>query len=266
MNDMMLGIAGEENGGLSYNVWKDAPVESIRRDRNKGWMIDEDFTDCPVFASNTPQSGGQITYQDSGVTIRGKNALGGGLRISTPATDNAEGHHQRGGNVAGVFSVDASAIKDLWHEQRVAVGQLAETAAVVGLGEPGLAAENTLVDNTGALASKDFIGFHCPTHASAAKFAAVYRKEGQAMVTVEADVWVPTADVAGNLAVVVNRAKKRLSWFVNGVEACYIKLDTVSLTTFPSGVLLMPLRGMKNGEASAKTFDCLRGLTVQSAE
>jgi len=248
-----LGVAGEETSfGRSIDLWRAMPVSELMFDPGRGYGVMERFVNAPTFASATPQSG-QQTYQDSSVTIRGLAVVGGGLRFATPATDNMEAHHQLGGLTGSAFTISDAAFRDLAHEQCFRVNQLAETAMFVGLGEEGMAVADALVDNTGALVSKDFIGFHCPAHASVAKFSAVYRKAGSAMVTVAADVHTAVAADVVKMGFYFEKATKKLFYYVNGVVVATLAYGDWS--NFPDAELLSPIRGLKSGEASAKTFD-----------
>lgn len=246
-----IGIGGEELTGHSYELWRDCDRARIYFDRNQGYHLMERFANAPLFASNAPQLG-QHTYQDSSVTIQGTKVAGGKLLFTTPATDNAEGWHQPGGNVGASFRIASSSPTKLWHEQMVDLGQIVETGHLVGLAEEGRAVADNLVNDTGALADIDFVGLHCPMHASVAVFSAVYRKAGQAMVTVESAVHTAVAAAAVKGGLRYDKRTRKLYWYANGVEVA--SLYVPSATNFPDGELLMPIRGIKNGAAAAKTF------------
>lgn len=246
-----VGIAGVETVGPSGELWRDCDRPAIFFDRNRGYGLVERFVNAALFASNTSQLG-QHTYQDSSVTIQGTETAGGKQLFTTPATDNAEGWHQPGANVGGSFRISVASPTKLWHEQMIELGQIIESGHLVGLAEKGCAIADMLADNTGALADKDFIGFHCPMHASQAVFSFVYRKAGQTMVTVQSAVHTAVAGTAVRLGLRRDLVKKKLFAYVNGVEAGSLYLP--SATNFPDGDLLMPIRGIKNGAAAIKTF------------
>jgi hypothetical protein len=129
---------------------------------------------------------------------------------------------------------------------------------LLGLGEEGMAANNgCLVDDTGATASKDFIGFRGSMHASTLTLDAVYRKAGQTEVTALAGALVPSITTDYSLAFRYRRITKYGEWWVNGVkvkELDFSNTTAVPTATCPLDELLSPVVGLKAGEAGIKTL------------
>jgi hypothetical protein len=200
---------------------------------------------------------------DSGDSIDGAKLMGGGLKFATAATDNNSPTIQWGGTTGSLFHVSKTTPRALGLEWIVRFGTIVETGCLLGLGEEGMAANNgILVDDTGAIASKDFFGFRAAMHASVMTIQAVYRLAGQTEV-------VPLSTA---LTVVVNTdyslgfrygghtdgvRAKHFEWWVNGVKVK--DLDGANTTTVPTAgcpfdELLSPVAGIKAGEAGIKSM------------
>jgi hypothetical protein len=208
-------------------------------------------------------SGAQyISYEDTGDAIAQLATDDNGvISFTTAATDNNESHLMPGGaaSVFGTIDTKATGQRDLLFEARIRIGQLAETAVFVGMSEEGLAAANTLVDDTGAVASKDLIGFHIPAHASVATMSFVHRKAGQAMVTTISGLKTMVASTWYKVGFFLDAnepsAAKRIKVFLDGVEqSTYVTDTAIEAATFPSGEELHFLAGVKAGEAGAKVL------------
>ena len=201
-----------------------------------------------------------ISYEDTGDAIAQiATDRNGAVTFTSAATDNNESWLQPGdtASVMGLISDTAGDDKMLAFECRVKLGQLAETAGFWGLSEEGLAAADTLVDDTGALASKDFIGFHVAAHATAPEIDFVYRKAGQtAQVLIDA-LKVVVADTYYNLGFIYDPkadTTKRITIYLDNAEqTTYVTGTQIAAATFPDGEELQPLFGQKVGAAAAKT-------------
>lgn len=255
-----LGVAGNEGTyQRSFDIWNEFNLGELLVNPGAGFYTRERFDACPVFASAVSQNGG-ITYQDSGATVQGiATVLGGAIRFATPATNNNEAHHQVGGNVGAAYKIDSSAFRSLAHEACFRLNTYVETGFYFGLGEAGFAVENALVDDTGALVSKNFIGFHMPAHASAGTLSFVYRKNGQAMQTIKSGALSLSAAMSGFATggFKFDRYSRKLSGYVNGALVGELSYSDWPAGLFPDAAFLSPCRGIKSGEAVAKTFDLL---------
>lgn len=216
-------------------------------------------------ASNVGRyAGGQMwrSYEDTGDAIAQIATDDNGvITFTTAATDNNESWIQPGGvaSVFGTIDTRATGQRSLAFEARFNIAQLAETGVFIGMSEEGLAAANTLVDDTGALASKDMIGFHIPAHASVATMSFVYRKAGQAAATVISGLQTMVASTWYKVGFYLDakepNAAKRIKVYLDGVEqSTYVTDTVVELSTFPSGEELHALAGVKAGEAGAKVM------------
>lgn len=217
----------------------------------------EDFNNVPVFASTTSQNG-WYTYQDTGVTMQGSPTEMGVLEVAGNATDNDEGILTSGGNLAGSFKIsttDGSKFM-VGFEARLKKASIADNALAffIGLGEEGLAAANTLVDDTGAVADKDHIGFHVD-HAAGETLDAVYGKESGTQKVNVAGVDTLVADTYVKVGFLYNPsapAAKKIAWFINGKEQSTYVTNTLLTTAadFPAGEELALLFATKVGAAA----------------
>ena len=167
-------------------------------------------------------------------------------------TDNNETYLQfgaGGSDTAAPFVITDSNGKPVFFEAYVAAAEHADEGVFVGLAEEGAAAANFLVDNTGAVADKDFIGFNILT-ATPAAWNVTWKKAGQTVQT-----------VAG---VAVNADDYHIfSFFFDGASTVYFYVDRVlvstqaltSAATFPSGQALAPILAVKTGEGTAKSLN-----------
>ncbi len=255
-----LGIAGEEGTYYkSRDLWRAMPISEMAFEPGAFYGVSERFVNAPTFATTVSQ-GGYYPVQDTSATIQGIPFAGGALRFATPATDNKEAHLQLGGAVGSSFKIDSTAYRDLAFEYCFRLNQVADAALYIGLGEEGFAGLDALVDDTGALQSKDFLGFHVPSNGSTtAVMSAVYRKAGQAMVTVQSNIATLTAGGVYRVGGYFEARTRKLQYYVNGVVGATLLQSAWS--NFPDAQLLSPCRGIKSGEAVAKTFDLFWGET-----
>lgn len=253
---------------LQPNMWWQAYKAAMAPDGDNGFLIGSDFK-CfglsAAVASNVGRYGDEScqyrSYEDTGDAIA-QNATdrNGAITFTTAATDNNESWLQPGGagSVSSVISTTAGDDRVLIFDCRFKIGVLAETAAFIGLSEESLAAADTLVNDTGALADKDFIGFHIPAHASVATCSFVYKKAGQTAQTVISGLKTMVADTYYRMGFVWNpqaNPARRISVFLDNVEqGTYVTAANIAAETFPNQEELQPLFGIKTGAASAKTL------------
>lgn len=248
---MLSTYSGNNAGrGPSGAIWGKCDVLGMIEDPNKGFHFFEDFLNAPVFASATSQNG-FITYQDTGVTIKGlATEVGGVLQIAGADADNDEGSIQTGGGNAGMVKFNSSAPKKIWFETRIRVSSVDQVSIFAGLAEEGAAAANLMVDDTGVLVTtKDFVGFRTLV-ASPAAIDAVYQKGSQTLST-SADVDTLVADTWVKLGFYFNGSE--LKFYIDGELVRTV--SDISLTTFPDGEELAPLVALKASVASEKKLD-----------
>ncbi len=235
---------------------------------NQGYLMGDDFR---AFGASAAVSSNVGRYTSNGVQYRSYEDTGdaiaqiatnyqGAITLTSAATDNNESWLQPGaaGSVSSVISTTSGDDKLVIFDVRFKIGTLAETALFMGLTEEGLAAADTLVDDTGALASKDMIGFHIPTHASVATCSFVYRKAGQAAVTVISGLKTMVADTYYNMGFIYDpqaEAAKKIKVFLDNVEqTTYVTSTNLAAATFPNGEELQPLFGYKQGAATSRVI------------
>lgn len=224
----------------------------------------DDFPKFPTMASATEEDG-HITYQDTGVTIKPcadtDNSEGefGIVEIAGNDADNDEGHLELGGAVGGLVRIDDTVGERciVAFECRMKRTTVTDnhTAFAFGLGEPGFAAADALVDDTAALvaAGKDFVGFQTLT-ASNEEIDTVYMIASGSTVQVKdnagtavADTWIKLGGVYDPRA----PADQKMKYFIDGVELGDHPTDAVIAagTAFPTDEELTLILLTKNGDA-----------------
>lgn len=234
-------------------VWGKFPIE-LWAVGLQGFLFQDDFRNFSqhISAQNVQQ---YASYIDTGVTIKQNTDEFGVLEVAGNDADNDEGSITTGGNSGNMLRIDSDGLKATVFECRIKKASIADNALAVfvGLAEEGLAAADTLVDNTGALADKDFIGFST-LHAAGETVAFVHRKDGQALQTVIADCATLVADTYVNLAFVINpdwEPSKRGRIYVDGTEqSTYLTQTMIEAATFPDDEGLAPLFATKVGAAA----------------
>jgi hypothetical protein len=188
---------------------------------------------------------------------------GGVVALNTTAADNDEVWMHTGDatSVFGAMSDTAGSDFLTAFECRVKVSSIADNVASIfcGLAEEGTAVQNTKVDTTGVLASKDYIGFDTVhvnggTAGTNALVNFVYRLAGQTAVTKIASVHTLVADDFVKLGFLYDpdaSTDKRIKVFVNNVEqTTYVTSTNISTATgsaFPDGEEMGALFGIKSG-------------------
>lgn len=261
---------GQAGRLLSPNIWAHAKQCLLPPDGGDiGFIAGSDFKafgKTLTVASNLGRYNDgmnqYLSYEDTGdaiAQIEVDTTRAGLVKFTSAATDNNESWLTLGDTktVIGCISDTAGSAKKLGFEVRGTVGQLTETGLFWGLSEETRAVADNLVDDTGALADKDFIGFHCPMHASVAKVDFVYRKAGQTAQVLIDDLHTFVADEFVNLGFLYDPdapASKQIKIFKNNVEqTTYVTAAQIAAATFPDGEELNLLLGQKVGAASAKT-------------
>jgi len=247
--------------GASPAVWADCPRDEIAFDSAVGIIYEDEFVNTPqmISAQNVAK---YASYIDTGVTIKqSASETNGAVVVAGNNADNDEGSITTGGNSGTmvVISDTASAAKKLWFEATIKVESIADdnTAFFVGLSEEGLAAADTLVDDTAELAQKDFIGFRTLT-ADGDALLFSYRKGSGAIVSIALDTAsaVLVADTYVKVGFVYDPEAidaKKIKLFVDGVEqANAVTATQIATATFPDGEELAMLLATKNGDANTQ--------------
>lgn len=261
-------VGGEEaNLSLTTELWNGINRHTIRDDPGSGWFVEKRFNLPSVYATTVAQDG-IYPFLDTSDTVRGGTTIAGGaLTLATAATDNNSPTIQWGGTTGGVFQVSKTSPRNWAFEVFFQVGTIVETGILLGLGEPGMAADNgCLVDDTGAMADKSFVGFRGPMHASVLTTVCNYRKSSQTEVTALAAAHVPavTTWYSYGMRQRYGSGRNYLEWWMNGSKVKELDLTnttSVPTATFPFDVSLSPVFCVKAGAAAAKSLS-LRSVHV----
>lgn len=257
--------AGENPRIFSPGLW--GSVHQIRADQDMGKckLFEDDFDRVATWASATEELG-YNTYQDTGVTIKGipdidVTELEAGLvQIAGNDADNDEGHIQSAIGNEAVLSDTADQDFPVLFECRLKKASIADNALAfaVGLGEESFAAANGLVDDTGALADKDFIGFQV-LQDNGEELDILWRKSGGAVTNPTDGTNVLSGGVVADTYLTLGfryqpqhpDSSKRIAFFVNGAELNVYATDTnFDAATFPDGEELSRVLLTKVGAAA----------------
>lgn len=266
MGQIYVPVAGETTRGPSPLLWQSCPLEEILiTNPGRGYHYWDDFLDTPSMgtAGSAIATTRYSTYMDTGNTMAGRaDVVGGVYRLALDATDNDEAWISLSGAGAPfVFSRTAGAERKLWFEARVRLQHITDVRGFyIGMSEESLAAADTITD-AGALADKDFLGFHGP-EGDGDTVDWVYRTAGQAVQTkidaissataLAASTWVKLGMVWDPDAV----AAERIACFFNGAKQSTFITDTnMAAATFPNGEEMTFLMGIKNASAAATWMD-----------
>lgn len=246
--------------GPSPSIWDPAEVLGVLSGAIDGLYYHDDFErfNGTVTTNVGTYSGGWYSFEDSGGTIIGlASVAGGAIRIATDNSDNDDMTLALGNVTAAHFKVASSGGTKLCMEARVRLQEVASRNFLFALCEEGLAVTDGLVTDSGALTSKDMIGFHS-LEGDATAIDTFYRKAGQTAATVQDDVHTITADGWVKLGLVFDPTKvdKAVRFFVDGVECTSaIARGTLDDSTFPDGEELIPYFNIKNGTTTITRVD-----------
>jgi len=272
MGTTRLSAEGAVGRGLSPAIWQAYGfIGGNFSDPSLKPFFFDDFAKLGVMASATSQ-GGLITYQDTGVTIQqclaADNSEGefGVLEMAANDADNDEGHVELGSGVAGLVRIDPTVGERAvvaW-EARIKRTSVTDnhTAFAFGIGEPGYAAADGLVDDTAALvaAGKDFVGFQTLT-ASNEEIDTVYAITSTgAAVQVKDNAGTSVADTWMKLGCVYDpgaEADKKMKFFLDGVELGDSVTDAIiaAATAFPTDEEMTLLLLTKNGDVGTTAHE-----------
>tara|TARA_B100001123_G_scaffold448255_1_gene608530 strand:- start:2215 stop:3138 length:924 start_codon:yes stop_codon:yes gene_type:complete len=200
---------------------------------------------------------GYDIYTDVGVTIAGlATDATGAIEVAGNDADNDEGIMQTGGGSGNMLKIDASGAGRIAFECRIKKASVADNACAffVGLAEEGLAAANALLDGSGELADKDFVGFRVK-HDAGEEIDFAWEKEGQT-IQEHANIHTMVADTYVKLGFLYDPGNhpddKKIKLFVdNGEEeSVYVTQTQLDASTFPDDEELSLLLATKVGAAA----------------
>lgn len=271
-------------------IWYEALGNALAADGINGgvWMGD-DFVNfhgwapavsgaVSVPSSTIPSPSGYGFYTDTATTacsITQKSGAMNTCRMSVGATDNHEAWMTTGGNTGALGRLGHS--DPLGVDTRCTAGDERFAALEVvfsvpqiganngcvflGLGEPGMAAANTKVDDTGVMADKDWIGFDTQQD-DPSLLDIMYREEGSAQQLVKAGAHTLVADTLVHVGLVFNPKwppSEKIRFYINNAELSEkVSLTSMNASTFPNNVMMSFLAGLKTGSATAAHLDIKR--------
>jgi hypothetical protein len=242
------GLSADTSVGPSRNLWQKCPWDQIIRDPNIGYAFWDDFLNFGTHVSDQDVQQ-YSSYIDTGVTIKQlATEVGGVIEVAGNDADNDEGSISTGGNSGVMGKVTASSGKPLWFEARVKKASIADNALAffIGMSEEGLAAADTLANDTGEVASKDFIGFQT-LHAEGETILGIYRKAGQNKGTVTGATATLVADTYIKVGFYFD-GFSTLTYYINGLPVGTV--TDISAATFPNDEELALLWATKVGAAA----------------
>ena len=270
MGTTRLSAQGAVGRGLSPAIWQaHGFIGGNHDDPSYRSFFFDDFANLGVMATTVSQ-GGYITLQENGSLIQQAAACDnsegefGVLEVGTIDADNEEASIELGSGTAGLvkLSVTSGERAVVAFEARIKRTTVLDNqlSFAVGLGEPGFAKTNALVDDTCALvaAGKDFVGFHTLA-ASGEEIDASYMIGGTGTtVQVTDNAGTAVADTWNKLGFVFDpraAADKKLRFYIDGDEITYDTAVTDAIitaaTAFPTGEELTLVLLTKNGDVAA---------------
>lgn len=246
MPGIFVGYAGEDTSRKrSDAVFQGIDTVAIDAGAIGGRHFRDDFE----FIGNT---GERYTLVEVDGSIAGLTGEPDGVvRLTTGGTDNDECYIGGGINEFVIANINAGKGR-MAVEFRVRPQEILDQGIYVGLGEEAFGAANALVDATGALVGKDFVGFSILT-AKPAEFDAVYQTAGGTARVVHKEI---AATIVANtwLKLGIAFIDPLIFWFVNGkvVDAAGVK---ESIADFPDGEEMHVQFGIKTGEGTTKRLD-----------
>jgi hypothetical protein len=270
MGTTRLSAEGSVGRGLSPAIWQAYNfIGGNFYDPSLRPMFFDDFANFPLYATTVAQQG-YLTVQDTNVTIQqcascdNSEEEFGIMEIYHDGTQHDEGNIEMGSAKAGLVRIDDTAGERsvVAFEARVKALTVAvgDCCFAIGLGEPGIAAADMIVDTTGALVAKDFVGFQTLL-TSNSEIDAVYSLVTTGVVqvtdnagTLVADTWIKLGFVFDPL----EAAGKKLKYFIDGDEITYDTAVTDAViaagTAFPTDEELTLCLGTKILTAAATYF------------
>lgn len=240
--------------GPSPNIWGRAPIFD-RLYRGDGVHLFDKFENLSGTLSGAAgRVNGWYIYAGTGDSAAVGAQYQGSLKIATAATDNNEVWLTTGtGTALGTCKIGAALTAAVGLETRLQWSSVADHGSFIGLATAGTAANNGLVDDTGALkASTSLVGFHVDT-AGPTSVDAVYQDSAGSAVVLSAGVQTIAAATDYNFGLLYNPVNTTMYWYINNVKVASVDISTLS--DFPDADALAPLIGVKAGEAGAKALD-----------
>ncbi len=269
MGTTRLSAEGAVGRGLSPAIWQAYGfIGGNFGDKSLKPFFFDDFAKLGLHATTVSQ-GGYITLQDDTATLQQcaatDNSEGefGVLEIATNDADQEAVHIELGSGTAGLVRIDDTSGERsvVAFEARIKRTTVTDnhTSFAFGLGEPGFAVDNALVDDTSLLvaAGKDFVGFQTIA-ASNEEIDAIYQigGGGATVVSVTDNADTSVADTWMKFGCVFDPngpADQKMKYFIDGVEIDYDTAVTDAVialgTAFPTDEEMTLVLLTQNGDA-----------------
>jgi len=265
MPESIVGFSGSEPlNRPSGSIWGDCP-QSLLNELGTGVYRHVDFLGGPTGTLATDLDVDMVAWGDALAmdadtdTVLGNSTTerGGWLDIETDADDN---------DAAAIFSdvfceIVRGSGKKVWFEAYLQLGDVdADQGVFVGLAEAAALNRDILANDVGAagVAEESLVGFVIDNGDDDA-VDAIYRLDNGTVAEVAADVTNSTRLPAGERASLVDDTPRKLglrydgyrtmTWFVDGYAVATQDVDS----TFPTGVNLGAIIGIKTGAAAAES-------------
>ena len=268
MGTTRLSAEGAVGRGLSPEIWqKYGFIGGNFDDPSLRPFFFDDFAQFGVYTTVTSE-GGYITVQDTAVTIApsadADNSEGefGVLKVYHDGTAHDEGNIELGGGTAGLVRIDNTvgerSVVAMEARVKVTLITVGSCCFALGLGEPGIYAADMIVDTTGALVVKDFVGFQTLL-TSNSEIDTVYAMAAGSLVQVKDNAGTMVADTWIKLGLVYDpfgAPNHKLMYFIDGVELGDSPTDAIIAagTPFPLDEELTLCLGTKILTAAATSF------------
>lgn len=187
-------------------------------------------------------------------------ADGTGIKILTGTTDNHQASISSGGNVGGLGTLTLSGGKLVAFEARVAfTGSAADAfAPLVGVAEPGSAADNSVTD-AGAVGAFDFLGFYTADVADGSDILNFgYRVAAGSLTAVSGVAQTITAGTFYKLGFILDpsKAEECLTVYIDGAQVASVSKATLDAATgFPDTTNFAAIAVIKTLAAAAQRMD-----------
>lgn len=212
-------------------------------------IYDGDFFTQLRATATAGSLGGYITSVDGTSTLILEAQLPGiAMKMGTEgsANDDAISLHRQ--PAVGAFDIKLNSGRVLAFESKFKVVQGTDVGIFVGLAEAGLD-NDIVVDSTGAIVSKDVIGFHCVMHTTDVDIDGITRIENGDMI-VGAENMSEDEDDTFHVYGFRFDGYTTIDWYYDNV---IVATQTLVSTTFPTGQSLTPVFCVKNGDDGTTT-------------
>ncbi len=257
-NNLYTGHRSADTSGLSPRLWGRVTGSMMASDGSKRLVLVGDDFNAPKAADTYTDVYSEVAYTsyiDTGGTILGlADENGGVLALAMDNTDNDEIWMEAGDGTIqlGQISDTAGSSYLTAFECRVKFSSITNGVCsfFAGLAKPGLAAGDTLVDDTGAFkATSQCIGFRNLLDGDNIQF--VYQAVADSAVTINnSAAGTLVADTFIKLGFIFDpdaAASKRITVYVDNTElSTYVTATQVATATFPDAEALTFLFGSKN--------------------